>query len=137
MGLFHFANSYRRAADALGTMKSDATHPDAPRSFLYFHAIELYLKAFLRHHDHTVGELQKLRHGFGQLTQLFDDRGGFLEDEDRDVLEIMDKTSSVIRSRYIETGYFERPSIEGLARTTSSLHGTVRSALRKAGRSVR
>ena len=33
VGLYHYANLYRRAADALGTIKSDSTHPDAPRDF--------------------------------------------------------------------------------------------------------
>ena len=48
IGLFNYARSYWRSAEQLRASKPDVTHPDAPISFLFYHAIELYLKAFLR-----------------------------------------------------------------------------------------
>jgi hypothetical protein len=45
VGLYHFALSYRFAADALGAVRLPTPYPDAPRELLYFDAIELFLKA--------------------------------------------------------------------------------------------
>ncbi len=44
------------------------THPDAPITYLYFHSIELFLKAFLGAHGHTIEELEKkCRHHIGRM----------------------------------------------------------------------
>jgi hypothetical protein len=57
MGLFNTANSYWKAAVALQKAKLKTRHSDDPVWFLYYHAIELYLKSFLRMHGHTVAAL--------------------------------------------------------------------------------
>src|SRR5262245_14202526 len=71
IGLFNYATSYHRAADALQKLKLKATHPDAPKSWLYCHAIELYLKAHLRAAGRSVVELRK-RYSH-DLTKLEED----------------------------------------------------------------
>jgi hypothetical protein len=43
---------------ALQKAQVKATHPDDPICFLYFHAVELYLKSFLRAHGASVEELR-------------------------------------------------------------------------------
>ncbi len=58
LGFFHFAASYRACAEKLRVCKLRATHPHAPLTFLYYHAIELYLKAFLRAHGHGSEKLR-------------------------------------------------------------------------------
>jgi hypothetical protein len=48
---------------------------DSPVSFLFYHAIELYLKAFLRHHGHTPSELASK---FGHKTDRLSERAAAL-----------------------------------------------------------
>ena len=57
MGLFNVAESYRLAAEHLHSSALLKGMHDLPVSFLFYHAIELYLKAFLRHKKHTPSEL--------------------------------------------------------------------------------
>jgi len=74
VGLFHTAESYWRSAVALREAKVRATHPDNPIRLLYYHAIELYLKAFLRQH-HSV--CRRLREGVsGRLSRHAGSRSG-------------------------------------------------------------
>tara|TARA_R110001606_G_scaffold396872_1_gene571878 strand:- start:424 stop:936 length:513 start_codon:yes stop_codon:yes gene_type:complete len=58
VGLFHYAHSYAASARELTKLKLKVTHPDAPVRFQYGHAIELYLKSFLRLHGLTAMELR-------------------------------------------------------------------------------
>jgi hypothetical protein len=84
------------------------THHNSPISFLYYYAIELYLKAFLRLHGHSAKELRGKK--FGHNTCCLSERAVALglrfDDEDLQVLSLMACTDAVIRSRYIQTGYF-------------------------------
>ena len=48
LGLFNYARSYWQSAVLLHHARAKVTHPDAPVTLLLAHAIELYLKAFLR-----------------------------------------------------------------------------------------
>jgi hypothetical protein len=48
MGLFTMAEAYRLSALALENAEVAAGHADSPIRFLYYHALELYLKALLR-----------------------------------------------------------------------------------------
>jgi len=137
VGLYHYALSYRRAADALGTVKLRATHPESPREFLYYHAIELFLKAYLRNVGLSVLALKGLSHSTGKLQSEFLEHGGELMDEDREVLDIMHKTDVVAQSRYIRTGAFTKPTLQALARTAKSLAETARRALKQSGLPIR
>ena len=59
LGFYHYAHSYAASAIALSKASVDATHPRAPMTELFRHAIELYLKAYLKHKGVTVLELRK------------------------------------------------------------------------------
>ena len=139
LGLFNVATSYWRAARCLQKEKLKTTHPGSPVSFLYYHAIELFLKAFLRHHGRTPRELRskKFGHSTAALEHLASELGLFFEDEDREVLSLMAKTDAVIRSRYIQTGYFQWPHPGALDRTCKSLRKSVGEALKRDGVPVR
>jgi hypothetical protein len=137
VGLYHYAISYRRAADALASVKLKATHPDAPREFLYYHSIELFLKAYLRNAGVRVQELKKIGHRFDKLAQMYIAKAGFLMDEDQEVLALMSATDVVPRARYIVTGIVRKPALQALARTAKSLNDTVRVAMKQAGQPVR
>lgn len=134
VGLYHYGRSYRGAATTLVRSKlaKKVTHPDAPRDYLFIHAIELYLKAYLRNRGVTVAQLRKLSHNFQSLAQEYEKHDGFLMDEDKDVLALL-TAANVLGARYIVTGAFTRATTKALARTAKSLHETVRDALRESG----
>jgi hypothetical protein len=56
MGLYNTACSYHLAARELEKIALRGTHPSMPVQLLYFHAIELFLKSFLRL-SHSVAQL--------------------------------------------------------------------------------
>ncbi len=140
MGFYHQAQSYRAAAEVLmKTGKTGATHPEHPIRFLYYHAIELYLKAFLRMHGYTPRELasRKFGHNTLRLTKKVGKLGIQFDDEDMEIFKIMGKTDAVIRSRYIKTGAFRWPTLEGLSRACESLRVSIGEALHRGGVMVR
>jgi hypothetical protein len=63
VGLFHTAESYWKSAAALYAVNVKASHARSPVLFLYYHAIELYLKAFLRGNGHSAKELRGKKFG--------------------------------------------------------------------------
>lgn len=138
-GLYNFAHSYWRSAVALHRVEVKATHPESVVWFLYAHAIELYLKAFLRGHAVSVAELRRrsFGHNIEKLTGAAVARGFWLSDEDKEVLELIGSTDDLLAFRYISTGPFTRPTHEALDRTCTSLNETVGTALGNMGFAVR
>lgn len=114
-----------------------STHPDAPREFLYYHSIELFMKAFLRNAGLTVLNLRTMSHSTGKLREAFEKHGGILSDRDGDVLTIMEITDAVARSRYLATGLQQVPPMELLAKTAENLNDIVRARLKASGLPVR
>jgi HEPN domain-containing protein len=136
MGLFNTAEAYWRGAQALAAAKVPGGFADSPVRTLYYHAIELYLKALLRQH-YSVDDLQiKFRHSIKRMRAKAERHGLSLMDEDREVLALM-KGDILIRARYTRTGYGTFPTIEALDRTCMSLRESVGTLLRKAGVLVR
>jgi len=130
VGLYHYARSYRAAAEALSKQSLESTHPDAPVEFLFLHAIELYLKSYLRLAGLSVSQI--VSHNLPDLARRFELFGGFLMDEDKAVLASV-SWGNFIEVRYIRTGFFSKAPIEALRRTATSLHETVRQEIRGAG----
>ncbi len=130
MGLFHFARSYWQSAEYLSVQKLQVTHPSAPVTFLFYHAIELYLKAFLRNTGLTVKDLKQYSHGVIKLNQAAEKRGLALTGDDKEVINIMGEHDNVIRSRYITTGAYTRPEEEALSAICTRLDTSVGDALR-------
>lgn len=137
LGFFNFAASYRSAADKLRLCKLRATHPHSPILFIYYHAIELYLKAFLRSERFSVAELEEVGHKFSKLRQLCVDRGLQFDDEDKEVLTIMAVPGAWSRTRYLQVGFDRRPTLSALQRTCRSLDASVGSALSARGIRIR
>lgn len=130
VGLYHYGHAYHEAARALSVAKFRTTHPDAPLTYLYFHAIELFLKAYLRAHNHTVQELERrFRHDIERMRERAIELGFDFQDEDLVVLGYMGKTPVVMNSRYISTGFFSRPTNEALERTATGLRFTTHAAV--------
>jgi hypothetical protein len=95
---YNFAETYWTAAKALRRSRVKATHKDSPIRFLYYHAIELYLKAHLRACKiHPYDIRTKYEHDVGKLSRKSGELGLRFDDEDMEIFELMSKTDAVIR----------------------------------------
>ncbi|WP_119418072.1 hypothetical protein [Desertibaculum subflavum] len=136
-GLFNFAHSYWQSAVALKKADVSATHSDEPVTFLYCHAVELYLKAFLRAAGLSVKELRdKYGHNVVKLADAAREDGLEFQDEDSAVIELIAQMGPVTL-RYLRTGYFRRPALEALNRTCRSFHESVARLLVEQGHKIR
>lgn len=111
VGLFNFAHTYAASAAALSTVEVKATHWNAPIYFLYFHAVELYLKAFLRAHGETPDDLKRQ---YGHNTRKLADKAKeyrldlTLKYEEAIMLMDSNVTDNVMSSRYLRVGNHKR-----------------------------
>ncbi len=123
LGLFNYANSYRLPAEALLANKISATLPYAPISFLYYHAIELYLKSYLRSCGMTVDDLRsKFGHKAHDLALEASRSGLVLRAEDQELFQFMTSTNAVMEARYIATGAKQIPELSSLSDASLYLH---------------
>jgi hypothetical protein len=137
-GFFHFAVSYNAAADRLGEENPlRVTHPEEPREFLYVHAIELYLKAYLRDRGKTVQDLYKLGHSLKALSDEYELTGGTLTQKDKWVIEMLSLNKTNRSARYIQTGYCSKATVPDIQETASNLRVSVGEALKGNRRIVR
>jgi hypothetical protein len=138
LGLFNYARSYWQSGVLLHDAQATVTHPDAPVTLLLAHAIELYLKAFLRLRGVGIEKVKSsFGHDFKKLVDEASSRGLSLGNEEIDIGAILTEQESIRRSRYIETGYYQRPGLAALSRTCQGLDQSVSAALRDAGMSIR
>lgn len=137
-GLFNYARSYWQSGVSLHGAKIKVTHPHAPVTLLLAHAIELYIKSFLRLQGMSVNDIKSaFGHDFRKLLTEAEARGLHFDDEDRVVVEVLTEQETIRRSRYIETGSFSRPTLRALSATCRSLDESVSAALKGAGLQVR
>ncbi|MEO4043436.1 HEPN domain-containing protein [Hoeflea sp. CAU 1731] len=137
LGLFNYAESYWQSAVALQKARVQATHAASPVLFLYYHAVELYLKACLHGNGISIPELRKnFGHSALKLAVEAQRYGIQFDEEDMEVFSYMTDTDAVIDSRYLRTGYFNRPTHEALDRTCQSIRQLIGTALKKKGYSV-
>jgi len=136
LGLFNTAEAYRSSAAVLEQAKLRGGHADSPIRFLYFHAIELYLKALLRQ-EHNVDAIKSsFGHSIRQLVPEAERLGLCVADEDREIFSLMMDTDAVIEARYVRTGAKTWPTLEGLNRTCASIREQVGKLLREANIAV-
>lgn len=112
IGLFNTAEAYRLSALALEKARVEAGHADSPIRWLYFHALELYLKALLRRR-YSVARLQDFGHKFERILEEAEKLGLVVMDEDREIFFLMINTDTVMEARYILTGPKLFPSLRG------------------------
>jgi hypothetical protein len=137
VGLFNTARSYWRSAEHLNAAGLKLTHPRAPVTFLFCHAIELSLKAYLRGTGTSIAELKKLSHRVANLANAAGEKGLDLGAEQSDILSHVDDADVAIEARYIVTGFKDRPTNEALSTVTERLDQAVCAALSKLGFAVR
>jgi DNA-binding transcriptional ArsR family regulator len=137
VGLFNTARSYWHSAEYLSAAALDVTHPQAPVTFLFCHAIELYLKAYLRGMGSTVTQLKKVGHRVSSLAKSAAEIGLNLEPEQSEILSHVDDADVAIEARYIVTGFKNRPTNEALSTVAEHLDRAVCAALIKKGLPLR
>jgi hypothetical protein len=129
-GLYNYAVSYRAAADLIAAQGLTAFHPEAPTQFLYFHAIELYLKSFLRWHGFSLQQLFDISHNFGKMRSSAMAHGLVFGEVETAVLDALTKDIWSL-ARYIVTTDADREavSIKHLSRACQALEKSVGEAL--------
>jgi hypothetical protein len=139
LGLFNTARSYWRSAEHLAAAHLKLTHPQAPVTFLFCHAIELYLKAYLRGvGNKSVEQLKQMSHRVASLVQAASNLGLIIGPEESEILAHIADTDVAIEARYIVTGFKDqRPTNEALSNVAGFLDKTVCDALAKTGVPVR
>lgn len=136
IGIYNYAASYHVAADLICDHGLRATHPESPAMFLYYHAIELYLKSFLRLRGVSAKRLQSIGHDYKRLLSRASKDGPVLGEQENEVLNTLDG-EIWSRSRYLEIGYVRGPAVYALSETSKSLRQEVAKVLREAGQPVR
>lgn len=135
IGLFNYAHSYAASAVTLAKVQPhDATHPEAPVDFLSFHAIELYLKAFLRAKGLTVRQVKAVGHDLTGLRDKARDLGLAITDENG-VIDLA--AVSMMERRYIRTGFKQRHPHPLVFEVCRRLHREVGDELRGLGMAKR
>lgn len=137
VGLFNYARSYWRSSEQLRSAKPDVTHPDAPILFLFYHAVELYLKAFVRSAGYDLKALKDISHRITRAGEAAQKEGLQLSPDDFELLRLIDSYDNVMRSRYITTGAHSRPEEQALADLCEYLDKTVAEKLASDGLPVR
>jgi len=127
IGFFNYAHSYCISGRALQKSRVEATHPDAVIRYLYYHAIELYLKAFLLSQGLNEENLRKKEfgHKIEKLAKEAKNNGLNLSDTDQEIFEKIGNTDNIISSRYIRLGAHELIAIEALYGICFHLHGEI------------
>jgi hypothetical protein len=137
VGLFNRAEAYWLSATTLQKAGVKHGHAHSPVRYLYYFAIELYLKAFLRDH-HTLEDLEKkFGHKTTRLSGRAEQLGLSFDGHDRQLFSMMGDTDIVIRSRYIRVGAATWPTFESLNATCENLREDVGAALIKLDKPIR
>lgn len=126
IGLFNYAHTYAQSAVTLQEHQTDATHWNAPVYFLYFHAIELYLKAYLVGQGEDLEVLRKkYGHKVRPLADLAKNYGLTFGTNVEAVFDLMDQTDNVITARYLRIGTHTRLPFSSFFDTCDTLHDQI------------
>lgn len=92
-----------------------------PIFFLYYHTIELYLKAYLRAQGLTVDRLQKdFGHDTGKLSKRARALRAPIKAKEMGLFDVVGRANAAILSRY-QAGGYRLPSMSALERACRSL----------------
>ncbi len=129
-GLYNYAEAYGRAADALAENLS-GVWAEAPVKMLYFHAVELYLKCFLRHQGVTVAELKasRLSHKLKNIADAAIARGLSISPESTDLMHDAQLLDEVIEARYLRNRLRPALSVEQIKQLKHDIQATVRAVI--------
>lgn len=139
VGFISKAEAYRVGAQLLAReLKDVGGWAGDPTRYLYYHSIELYLKAALVLAGRTESQLRLLNHRFVKLGKECNAIGlGLSERDDIRVLELIDLQNNYIRSRYHQVGGFTVATVQALDRTAHELALLAVQIVRRAGVQMR
>jgi len=109
--------------------KIKATHPKVVVCFLYCHAVELFLKSYLRLHKANLRELLKWGHDINILAKKCRSHGLEFDPHDKEVFDLIH--GDMMKARYLKTGYFQPARLEALERTTKWLYEEISIAMKE------
>lgn len=133
LGFFNYGASYRAAADTLMRSEHRSIHPHAPVQSLYYHAIELVLKAFLRANGVSVAALKRMGHQLDKLQSQAVKLGLQFDQEDSAVIESIGAGDLWSHSRYLVTGFRRDLPLSHLASACRRVEDSVAAALMARG----
>ncbi|GAB4232353.1 MAG: hypothetical protein OHK0028_07770 [Deltaproteobacteria bacterium] len=129
MGLWTYAKSYLDAGYAVATSVPRALAP-IPAYYLYCHAIELALKAYLRGTGASITEIKRIGHDLSKaykkalsigLNDIYE-----LTPEQIEAINLANPIYSKKEFEYIMAGFKTLPNINVLQGTAGSLIGGIR-----------
>ncbi|EAQ04994.1 hypothetical protein OB2597_06910 [Pseudooceanicola batsensis HTCC2597] len=137
IGTFNYAHSFLGAAKALNRLEWEdrETHSDSPTEFVYWHSIELFLKAYLLADGMELAKLRSRDYGHNitALTAEAKKRGLALTSKDEELLSFMPSTEDMIDLRYLKVGVRTVPYFEEVEETCDNLYRSVGQELQKRG----
>jgi len=129
--LFDQAEAYRQSAAALQSAALDSYLSSLPVRNLYYTGIELYLKAFLRAHGHSIDELEgKFRQDFRRMRKRCISLGLVMTAPQGAVLEYFVRTPASVRMKFFSTQYYSAPAIDELDDLCQTLRSHISALLR-------
>lgn len=137
IGTFNYAHSFWGAARALDRLdwEDRETHSDSPAEFLYWHSIELFLKAYLLADGMDLKTLRSRDYGhdLAVLTAEAKKRGLQLTSKDEGLISFMPTTADMIDLRYLKVGVKTVPEFFEIEATCASLYSLVGAELKARG----
>ena len=128
LGLFLYADAYKRSAQTLEAAKIQAGYQNSPVYFLYSHAIELYLKSFLRSFGVCPKKLANRNHfghDFVKLMEGAEQYGLSLPSRESQILKKWAMPSELLKARYFETGARLLPNLDELGAVCQTVYLSV------------
>jgi len=137
MALFNTAEAFWLSAAALEKANVRSGFASKPIYVLYYHAIELYLKAYLR----QFYGINHLANQFGHNTEKLANRGVelglFLTKRDKALARVISQDNGVVRARYPRQGAISLPVFDELESSCRRIRLRVGKKLRRGGVMVR
>ena len=129
--LFDQAEAYRQSAAALQSAALENYLSSLPVRNLYYTSIELYLKAFLRAHGHSIDELEgKFRQDFRRMRKRCIGLGLVMTAAQDATLEYFVRTPASVRLKFSSTRYYSAPAIDDLDNLCQTLRSHTSALLR-------
>ena len=139
VGFINKAEAYRVGAQLLAReLTGVGGWAGDPIRYLYYHSIELYMKAALISAGHTEAQLRSLSHGFLKLAEASNAAGlGMNDPADLNVLALIDSQNNYIKARYHYVGGFTVATVQALDHTAHELAMLTVQMVRQSGVQVR
>jgi len=116
IAFFNKAESFAISGRALHENKVDAIFAESVVRFLYAHAIELHLKAFLLSKGVALETLKssKVGHKYKVLCKLAREHGLLISDETQNGIEQIEEFNNAMDSRYVSLGWVKELPLDFL-----------------------